>query len=300
MSNEPLTLILGGMGVKGVASIGILQTIDTRNIKLKKIYASGVSALVAGYYAMGRSPDELTDRFVNFFDSNDKSLWGLEQISGLFQKQRRRITDSFAYFLQERLYCRANIKRISILTWDIVEPLIYEVFRDYTFSDLKVPVAVSTVDLMTKQIFIIDSGKLVDGMKASIAFPGLFPPVDLGKHRLVSSTIFCELPLEKITRADSPSLAVDFPTILSNQRPNDLLEIIARTTEIRSNAIKIRLLEKIDYVIRLERMYRFRWGSYRQIPQMIQLAREQTDQQLALIQELQSAHQNFTLTRMNR
>lgn len=288
MVANPITLVLGGMGVKGVASIGIFQALNSRNIKVKRIFAAGASALVAGYYAMGRNPDELTDRFVNFFDSNDKSLWGMEQMSGLFQMQRRRITDSFAYFLQERLYCRANVKRLSILTWDIVEPLISEVFGDDSFSDLKIPLVISTIDLNAKRLFIIDTGKLTDGMKAGIAFPGLFPPVNLYDHQLVSSTICCELPLELVTKADSPVLAVDFPVILSHQRPTDLLEIIARTTEIRSHAIKSRLLKKVDYVIRLERMSRFRWGSYRQIPQMIKIAREQTIKQLALIPELQS------------
>jgi NTE family protein len=284
---NPITLVLGGMGVKGVASIGIFQALNSRNIKVKKIYAAGASALVAGYYAMGKSPDELTTRFVDFFDANDKSLWGMEQMSGLFQMQRRRITDSFSYFLQERLYCRANVKRLSILAWDIVEPLIVEVFGNNTFSDLKVPLTISTIDLNAKKLFMINTGKLTDGMKAGIAFPGLFPPVNYGEHRLVSSTICCELPLEAITRADSPVLAIDFPAILSHQRPTDLLEIIARTTEIRSNAIKSRLLENVDFVIRLERMNRFRWGSYRQIPLMIRNAREQTIRQLAIIPELQ-------------
>jgi len=287
MLTEPITLVLGGMGVKGVASIGILEALDSQKIKIKKIYAAGASALVAGYYAMGKNPEELTDRFVNFFDSNDKLLWGLEQMSGLFQLQRRRITDSFAYFLQQRLYCRANAKRLSILTWDIVKPLIYEVFSNTDFSDLKIPMAISTIDLDAEKIFMIESGKLTDGMKAGIAFPGLFPPVSHKSHKLVSSTICCELPLETITRIDSPVLAVDFPVILSHERPTDMLEIIARTTEIRSHAIKNRLLKKVDYVITLERMNRFRWGSYRQIPLMIRYAREQTKHKLSLITKFQ-------------
>lgn len=300
MGIEPITLVLGGMGVKGVASIGILRALNTQNIKIKKIYAAGASALVAGYFAMARNPDELADRFVNFFDSNDKSLWGLEQMSGLFQLQRRRITDSFAYFLQERLYCRANMKRLSILTWDIVEPLIYEVFGNADFSDLKIPLAISTIDLNAKRLCLIDSGKLSDAMKAGIAFPGLFPPVILDKQHLVSSTLCCELPLEGVIKADAPVLAVDFPTILTHQRPRTLLEIISRTAEIRSKAIKDRLLEKADYVIRLDIMNRYRWGSYRRIPHMIQHAAEHTERQLALIPELQSTNRTPPGNRMNK
>jgi NTE family protein len=297
VGTKAVTLALGGLGVKGVASIGIFQALHTHNIDVKKIYAAGASSLVAGQYAMGKSPDELTDLFVQFFDSNHNALWGMEQISGLFQTQRRRIIDSFGYFLHERLYCRANLKRISILDWNIVEPLISGVFGDTTFSDLKIPLFISTVDLDAKKPFIIDHGKLSTAMKASIAFPGLFPPVSFGGRRLVSSTLCCELPLEAVTKADSPVLAIDFPTALTHQRPNNLLEIIARTQEIRSNAIKNRLLEKADYIIRLERMSRYRWGSYRRIPSMIQHAREETARQLALIPEFQHQGKSLTLAK---
>ena len=297
MGTKAVTLVLGGLGVKGVASIGILQALHTHNIEVKQIYAAGASALVAGYYAMGRSPDELTDLFVQFFDSNHNALWGMEQISGLFQTQRRRIVDSFGYFLRERLYCRANLKRVSILDWNIVEPLISVVFGSATFSDLKIPLSITTVDLDAKKLFIIDHGKLSAAMKAGIAFPGLFPPVNFGGRRLVSSTLCCELPLEAVTKADSPVLAIDFPTALTHQRPNNLLEIITRTTEIRSNAIKNRLLEKADHVIRLEKMNRYRWGSYRQIPSMIQHAREETARQLALIPEFQHRGKSLTLAK---
>jgi NTE family protein len=287
VSTKSVTLVLGGLGVKGVASIGVLQALHTHNINVKKIYAAGASALVAGQYAMGKNTDELTDLFMQFFDSNHNALWGMEQMSGLFQTQRRRIIDSFGYFLHERLYCRANLKRISILDWKIVEPLISGVFGNATFSDLKIPLSISTIDLDTKGLFLIDRGKLSDAMKAGIAFPGLFPPVSFGGQRLVSSTLCCELPLESITKADAPVLAIDFPTALARRRPDNLLEIISRTAEIRSNAIKNRLLEKADYVIRLERMNRYRWGSYRQIPNMIQHAREETSRQLAIIPEFQ-------------
>ncbi|HEX9896581.1 MAG TPA: patatin-like phospholipase family protein [Dehalococcoidales bacterium] len=297
MVTKPVTLVLGGMGVKGVASIGILQALRTHNIEVKKIYAAGASALVAGQYAMGKSPDELTDLFVDFFDSNHNALWGMEQISELFQTQRRRIVDSFGYFLRERLYCRSNLRRVSILTWDIIEPLILDVFGETTFSDLEIPLAISTIDLDEKGLFIIDSGKLSNAMKAGIAFPGLFPPVSFGERRLVSSTLCCELPLEAITKADSPVLVFDFPTILTHQQPANLLEIIARTTEIRSHAIKSRLLEKADYVITLERMNRYRWGSYRRIPQMIRHAREETARQLALIPELQNRNRSPQLAK---
>lgn len=287
MTIKPLTLVLGGLGVKGVTSIGILQALHTYKIEVKKIYAAGTSALVAGHYALGRDPSELTDLFVQFFINNHDSLWGMEQISGLFRTQKRNIIDSFSYFLHERLYCRANLKRMSILSWDMIDPLLTAIFDDLTFSDLKIPLSISTVDLNTKKAFIVNSGKLSEALKAGIAFPGLFPPVKLDEKQLVSSTICCELPLETVKKSDSPVLAIDFAMTPTQQRPNNLLEIISRTTEIRSQSIKHSLLEKVDYTINLKSINQYRWGSYRRIPDMIRYAREEAKKQLSIISESQ-------------
>lgn len=287
MPGEPVTLVMGGLGVKGVASIGVLQSFHDHDVKIKRIVAAGAAALVAGQYGLGRRLDGLTDLFVQFFQENHRLLWGLEGMSGLFRTQRRRLVESFSYFLHERLYCRANIGRISVLRWDVVEPLISQFFGETTFHDLDIPLSISTVDLKAKKLFFIESGLLREAMKAAIAFPGLFPPVEYGERTLVSSTLCCELPIEAIPRDAASILAINFPSVVPQEPPRSLLEIIALTTEVRSNFIKDALLEKADYVFRLEGMGRYRWGSYRQIRAMVAQARRETDRQLELVSEFQ-------------
>jgi hypothetical protein len=58
---------------------------------------------------------------------------------------------------------------------------------------------------------------------------------------------------------------------------------VATTDDIRSSAIKQQLLTRADYVLHLEGMERFRWGNYRQVPQMIKQARQETDRLLESI-----------------
>lgn len=169
--SKAVTVAMGGMGVKGVASIGVLQSLDKHGIEIKGIVASGVSGLVCGQYALGKDLNLLTDEFVNFFEQNHKYLWGLEQLSGLFQSKRRRAVDSFSYFLRERLFCRANFKSVSVLPWEVAEPIIMEFFGDSTFSDLKFPLSISAIDLKTGRLVLLNKGRLHDCMKASVAFP---------------------------------------------------------------------------------------------------------------------------------
>ena len=53
--SEPITLVLGGTGIKGIASIGVLQSFHNHSIKIKKIIAAGISAPVSAQFALGKS-----------------------------------------------------------------------------------------------------------------------------------------------------------------------------------------------------------------------------------------------------
>jgi len=277
---EPITLVLGGTGVKGVASIGVLQSLHNHGIKIKKIIASGVSALISAQFALGEEPNLLTEEFTHFFVDNSRSIWGLEQLTGLLMSRRPRVTGSLSYFLRERSYCSANLKSNSTLSWETVEPQITRLFGYKTFSDLMIPLAISVIDLKRGINMLMDKGTLHYSLKASIAFPGVLPPVSVDNMELVSSTIYCELPLDNITRKDSPVLTVDMPSIFSEDNPRTLLEVIAIVDDIRSAAIKEKLLTKIDYLFNLEGMNKFRWGDYNQIPQIVEQARKETDRLL--------------------
>ncbi len=282
MGNQ-VTLVLGGIGVKGIANIGVFEALSNHDVEVKKIIAAGTSALAAVQYALKNQPDELIRLLVNFFENNHRFLWGMEQMSGLFQTRKRRIVDSIDYFLRERLYCRANFSRMSVLSWDMVDPLLFELFGNKTFADMEIPVALSTIDVNNKNLVLIESGNLIDAIKASIAYSGLFPPVHFNGRELESSTPYCELPLHAVGEEDAPVLAIDFPKAHLHNYPHTILEIISRVSEIRNEAIKTRLLQDVDYIIQLNNLSLYRWGSYRRIPVMIRRAKEDTLRQLVVL-----------------
>jgi NTE family protein len=282
--SKPITLVLGGTGIKGAASIGVLQALHNNGVKIKKIIAAGISAPISAQYALGEDPDQLTEEFTRFFVENNHELWGLEQLTGILMSRRRRRLDNFAYFLRERLYCHANFSSKGVLSWDTVEPQITRLFGDKSFSDLKVPLAVSAIDLKHGKLVLIEKGKLKDSLKASMAFPGILPPVVSGKMELVSSTVYSELPLDGITKKDTPVIAIDLPDTTRGRSPQTLLEVISIVDDIRSQYIKKRLITKADYIFQLQGMKKFRWGDYRQIPQIVAQAAKETDRLLKRIE----------------
>jgi len=159
----------------------------------------------------------------------------------------------------------------------------YQTFGDKTFSNLKIPLAISVIDLKRGKSVLLEKGTLHDGMKASIAFPGILPPVSVENMELISSTIYCELPLDNITKKDSPVLTIDLPSTYSGSSPHTLLEVMSSVDDISNRAITEKLLTKTDYLFRLEGMKKFRWGDYHQIPQILTQARNETDRLLKTV-----------------
>jgi len=278
MSVEPegITLVLGGLGVRGAANIGVLQALDGR-IKIKKIVATGISSVIGAHFAWGGDLEELAERFVHFFTENHRYLWGLERLGGLPLSRGRRLVGSLSYFLRESLFCRANLKRLSVLPGELVEGNLKGLFGEATSSELKIPLAISAIALERGEEVLLEEGRLVELVQAGIAFPGLFPPAEVSGQALVSSVLYCELPLGSLGEEARPIWTVDIPGGRSSLRPRSLLEIVAEVDELRSAVLKRELLAKADHILRLEGLQRFLWGSYRRIPELIARAREEAE-----------------------
>ena len=272
--SKGIVLILGGIGVKGVANIGVLQSLSDHKIDIAEMVTSGVSSLIGARFALGRDLDLLTERFIHFFNDNERYLWGLEQLAGIVRETKGRIARGFSYFLRERLFCRNNISRVSILSWDVIQRELDEFFGNMTFSDLKIPLSISAIDLNLSTEVLIQHGDLVNSLKSSIAFPGLFPPVCIADHELISSTLYCELPLGCLLRKRHPIVAIDIPSSLPSKRPESSIEILSQMDEVRGAYIKHILSRKVDRIFRLDEIERFQWSDYKEIPELITVARQ--------------------------
>lgn len=76
------TLALGGIGVRGVTNIGALMACDQLGLEVKGLRATGISTVIAAYYALGGDPQELIPRLRAFFEAHRRELWGLEAYGG--------------------------------------------------------------------------------------------------------------------------------------------------------------------------------------------------------------------------
>ncbi|MBK9122944.1 MAG: patatin-like phospholipase family protein [Chloroflexi bacterium] len=142
MTRPKIALVLGGGGSRGVAHIGVLQVLTRESIPIDIIVGTSMGAIIGALYAAGNPPEHLAERVGEF--------QGTRVFSNPFSARSR----------QNRI---ADVLRHQL--------------GSIRFSQLKVPMVVTAVDLVSGQEVVIDTGEVVPALVASAAVPGAFPPV---------------------------------------------------------------------------------------------------------------------------
>jgi NTE family protein len=177
-----ITLALGGGGAKGNSHIGVIRRLEKEGFKIEAVAGTSFGGVVAVFYALGYSPDEIE----NIFDALD----------------------------QTQLYGQAPDERPSLLGLAGVTKWLKEVIGDKTFDDLKIPCVVTAADLKCGYEVILSAGSLVDAILATVAVPGIFPSRMVGEWELVDGGTLDPVPVASVRalRPDLPVIAVVLTT----------------------------------------------------------------------------------------
>ena len=170
-----ITLALGGGGAKGNAHIGVLRRLEKEGYNIKSIAGTSFGGLVAVLYASGCSPDEIQE----LFESIDPNT----------------------------LYGRRNDDGPALLGLNGVREILEKALEEKTFAELRIPCAVTAVDLKKGNEIILSEGSLRDAVLATIALPGIFPVQHMNDWELVDGGVLNPVPVS-VARMLSPDLPI--------------------------------------------------------------------------------------------
>ena len=170
-----IALALSGGGVKGYAHIGVLRLLEREGFRVRAIAGTSAGGLAGAMYAYGYSPDEIERRI------GEMNL--------------------------DTAYARLPGDGPSWLGVAGLRQLLEEALGAAQFADLRIPFAVTAVDLNTAEHVVLDQGSVVDALNATIAVPGVFPPVALDGRTLVDGAVLDPVPVG-LARSLAPGLPV--------------------------------------------------------------------------------------------
>lgn len=196
---DKIGLTLGGGGAKGFAHIGVYQVLAQNNIPINCITGTSVGAMVGAGIAMGRSPYEIMEIMSEFAkDENDQVLMGFNPF---------------------------RMGKGSILRGKNEEKTLKRMIpQDIEFKDLKVPFAVNAVNVETGEEVVFKEGNVFAAVRASLAFPGLYPPEYHQEQLLIDGGILTNLTIELCrTMGADKVIAVDLKSLYSEQTISGLI-----------------------------------------------------------------------------
>jgi NTE family protein len=154
-------LALGGGFARGFAHLGVLQVLEQNHVPISCIAGTSVGSILGAAYASGAPLARIiaTCRTLKFRDIG-----------------------------------RWSVSRLGLASNHRLGDLIERVFAARQFEDLRLPMAVVATDLNTGEPVALTHGNLIDAIRASCAFPGLFEPVKIGTRCLADGGLVAPVP----------------------------------------------------------------------------------------------------------
>ena len=158
-----VALALGGGFARGFAHLGVLQVLEENHIAISHIAGTSVGSILGAAYASGAP---------------------LAQIMATCRT------------LKFRDIARWHVSRLGLASNHRLADLIDRVFVSQTFEKLKIPMAVVATNLNSGEAVVFTEGNMIDPIRASCAFPGIFEPVEIGTRWLVDGGLIAPVPTQ--------------------------------------------------------------------------------------------------------
>lgn len=207
-----LALALGGGAGLGWAHIGVLRELIRRGVTIDAVAGTSIGAVAAVCVAAGR-------------------LDTLEEIarSANLRKVMR--------------YLDVNLRRGSLLGGRAVTRELRLHFGHDRLEDLAIPCAVVAADLVSGLEVILSRGSVVDAVRASIAIPGIFPPLRRDGAILVDGGVVTPVPVRAVRALSTASVvAVNLQGDYHRRAAKGLPERLRILTPIRIGRAGVSLL----------------------------------------------------------
>ena len=179
ISGRAVGLVLAGGGARGFAHIGVIKALIEANVPFDHLGGTSMGGIIAAGIALEWNLDELIARMRDVFvKSNPLSDY--------------------------------TIPLIALVRGKKVSNLLREHFGDVRIEEMPRPFFCVSSDLTSGRIHVHRAGPLWRALRASVALPGILPPVTHHGHLLVDGGVMNNLPVDVMSQhATGPIIASD-------------------------------------------------------------------------------------------
>jgi len=211
-------LALGGGFARGIAHIGVLRVLEQEEIPVRVITGTSVGALIGACYCSGLTLAEM------------------EEVA-----RNTRFTT----------FARWTLSRFGFATNDRMVTFLARTLKVKTFEELRIPLGIAATDFNTGQGVVFHSGSIIDPVRASCAYPGMFLPVEIRGRYLVDGMLSHPVPTRPLREMGADRvLAVHLKgTWAQGGAPRHLFDVIGQSFAIAQDAMSSLWRSAADLVV---------------------------------------------------
>ena len=191
---KKLGIALGGGGAKGVAHVLMLEALEELGWQPYCISGTSIGAIVGALYASGNSARVLRDDLTAASLSEDGSL-----IDDIFTRDLSRWWHMLEF----------NFDGKALLDVKDFLARLQSRLKVTTFEELAIPLRVVAADFWRREPVVFESGPLLPAVHASMALPGVFPPVQIDDRVLIDGGVVNPVPFDLLPEECDVVVAVD-------------------------------------------------------------------------------------------
>lgn len=246
-------LVLSGGGARGMAHIGVLKVLEEVGIYPDYITGTSMGSVVGGLYALGYTADEL-DSITNTAD------WSV--ILGNDIDYRNVAYEEKEYFNRYLLELPTVGLTPSLPKGVLDGQNLFKLFSDLTrsahdiedFDELPVPYRAIATDIETGQSVTLKKGSLTNSMRASMAIPSVFTPVEIDGRLLVDGGLVRNFPVTEAKDLGADIIiGVFVSTDLDKKEDlNSLVDILFQSSFVMSAYDSREQTTLVDYYVEPE------------------------------------------------
>lgn len=250
-------LALSGGGARGAAHVGVLRILEELRIPVDYIAGTSMGSIVGGLYASGMSVADIEQAL--------KEIPWDDIFSDRQPRERRRFRrkqDDYTYLVQHRVGVDEREREVNLAPALIQGQKFDLTLRKYTlpvaeiedFDRFRIPYRAVAADIVTGRAVVLDSGDLPTAIRASMAVPAYFAPVEIDDTLLVDGGVAMNLPVSVVRDMGADIvIAVDISTpALKREEIRDALDMLNQLSALltrRDTEAQIASLKRRDVLI---------------------------------------------------
>lgn len=206
-----VVVVLAGGGAKGFAHLAVLRQLERDQIPIARIVGTSMGAVIGGLYASGLSTDDI-ERVIGGLDPSKVALDQLNRLElpsrARAYQQKYPVELEFGVKAGGLSFARGVSDGQRFLA--LLQDLTAHVPPQVNFNDLKIPFRAVATRYRDGEMKVFDRGALHLAIRASMAAPAVFAPVEVDGETYVDGGLVANLPIEVALQEGADVIVASF------------------------------------------------------------------------------------------